>query len=148
MSRFRRSTLERLINWWWDNERSYSRDNSPQWKNTDLPPCRGLLRASVGISRRKNRAGETPFECLTRELREELNIEIKPLREYCRSVCGELSFVFIEAEIISGEPQLSVHEEMRWVLPNELTAFEWCPADRPVAEEISKSTEHTNNPLR
>ena len=56
--------------------------------------------------------------------------------------------VFIEAEIISGEPQLSVHEEMRWVLPNELTAFEWCPADRPVAEEISKSTEHTNNPLR
>ena len=61
---------------------------------------------------------------------------------------GELSFVFIEAEIISGEPQLSVHEEMRWVLPNELTAFEWCPADRPVAEEISKSTEHTNNPLR
>ena len=96
----------------------------------------------------KTELGETPFECLTRELREELNIEIKPLREYCRSVCGELSFVFIEAEIISGEPQLSVHEEMRWVLPNELTAFEWCPADRPVAEEISKSTEHTNNPLR
>ena len=76
----------------------------------------------------KTELGETPFECLTRELREELNIEIKPLREYCRSVC--------------------VHEEMRWVLPNELTAFEWCPADRPVAEEISKSTEHTNNPLR
>ena len=96
----------------------------------------------------KTELGETPFECLTRELREELNIEIKPLREYCRSVCGELSFVFIEAEIISGGPQLSVHEEMRWVLPNELTAFEWCPADRPVAEEISKSTEHTNNPLR
>ena len=68
----------------------------------------------------KTELGETPFECLTRELREELNIEIKPLREYCRSVCGELSFVFIEAEIISGEPQLSVHEEMRWVLPNEL----------------------------
>ena len=48
----------------------------------------------------KTELGETPFECLTRELREELNIEIKPLREYCRSVCGELSFVFIEAEII------------------------------------------------
>lgn len=59
----------------------------------------------------KTEPGETPFECLTRELREELNIEIKPLCEYCRSVCGELSFVFIEAEIVSGEPQLSVHEE-------------------------------------
>lgn len=73
----------------------------------------------------------------SRELREELNIEIKPLREYCRSVCGELSFVFIEAEIISGEPQLSVHEKMRWVSPGELTAFEWCPADRTVAEMLS-----------
>ena len=85
----------------------------------------------------KTELGETPFECLTRELREELNIEIKPLREYCRSVCGELSFVFIEAEIISGELELSVHEEMRWVSPGELTAFEWCPADRPVAEMLS-----------
>ena len=67
----------------------------------------------------KTEPGETPFECLTRELREELNIEINPLREYCRSVCGELSFVFIEAEIISGEPELSVHEKMRWVSPGE-----------------------------
>ena len=90
----------------------------------------------------KTEPGETPFECLTRELREELNIEIKPLHEYCRGVYGELSFVFIEAEIVSGEPELSVHEEMRWVLPEELTGFEWCPADRAVAEEISKSTEN------
>ena len=86
----------------------------------------------------KTELGETPFECLTRELREELCIEIKPLREYCRNVSGELSFVFIEAEIVSGEPQLSVHEEMRWVLPKELTGFEWCPADKAVAEELSE----------
>lgn len=148
MSRFRRSTLERLINWWWDNERSYSRDNSPQWKILICRRAEGSCAHLWEFPGGKTELGETPFECLTRELREELNIEIKPLREYCRSVCGDLSFVFIEAEIISGEPQLSVHEEMRWVLPNELTAFEWCPADRPVAEEISKSTEHTNNPLR
>ena len=90
----------------------------------------------------KTELGETPFECLTRELREELCIEIKPLREYCRSVYGELSFVFIEAEIVSGEPQLSVHEEMRWVLPNELEKFEWCSADRAVTEEISIENEH------
>lgn len=85
----------------------------------------------------KTEPEETPFECITRELREELNIEINPLKEYCCGVYGELSFVFIEAEIISGEPELSVHEEMRWILPEELTAFEWCPADRPVAELLS-----------
>lgn len=86
----------------------------------------------------KTEPGETPFECLTRELREELNIDIMPLRERCRSVYGELSFVFIEAEIVSGEPQLSVHEEMRWVLPKELAGFEWCPADRHVAAELAE----------
>ena len=86
----------------------------------------------------KTEQGETPFECLIRELSEELSIEINPLREYCRSVFGELAFVFIEAEIISGEPQLSVHEEMRWVRPEELTEFEWCPADKPVAQKIAK----------
>ena len=90
----------------------------------------------------KTEPGETPFECLVRELREELCSDIKPLREYCRSVYGELSFVFIEAEIVSGEPQLSVHEEIKWMLPEELTGFEWCPADKAVAEEISKENEY------
>ncbi len=51
---------------------------------------------------------------------------------------GEISFVFIEAEIVSGEPQLSVHEEIKWVLPEELTGFEWCPADKAVAKKLSE----------
>ena len=46
--------------------------------------------------------------------------------------------MFIEAEIASGEPQLSVHEEMKWVLPEKLTEFEWCPADKPVALKIAE----------
>lgn len=87
----------------------------------------------------KTEPGETPFECLSRELWEELSIEIRPIREYCRSEFGVLSFVFIEAEIISGEPQLSVHEEMKWVTPEELSEFEWCPADMDVAKALKKS---------
>lgn len=86
----------------------------------------------------KTEQGETPFKCLTRELWEELSIEIRPIREYCRSEFGELSFVFIEAEIISGEPQLLVHEEMKWVSPEELSEFEWCPADKDVAKALKK----------
>ena len=27
---------------------------------------------------------------------------------------------------------------MRWVLPEELTGFEWCPADKAVAKELSE----------
>lgn len=113
---------------------------------TDIESLKGLgfcvsKEHAEYMSRKFNEAG-IASECPTRELRKELCIDIKPLREYCRSVFGELSFVFIEAEIVSGEPQLSVHKEMRWVLPEELTAFEWCPADKAVAEEISKENEH------
>ena len=84
----------------------------------------------------KTEPDETPFECLNRELREELGIDVKPLREYCRSVYGELSFVFIEAEIASGEPQLSVHEDLRWVLPSQLSELQWCKADIRAAEML------------
>lgn len=85
--------------------------------------------------------GESAFECVTRELKEELLVEIKPLRvfaEYDFSYPDkEISFTFIEAELISGEPQLTVHEEMRWTLPSELSEFNWCPADVKAAKMLA-----------
>lgn len=85
--------------------------------------------------------GETAFDCITCEIREELGIEIRPLSvfaEYNYSYPDkDIAFTFIEAELISGEPQISVHEEMRWVLPDELSEFEWCPADVKAAELIA-----------
>ena len=84
--------------------------------------------------------GESAFECVTRELREELNIEIKPLRifaEYTyRYPDKEIAFTFVEAELISGEPQLSVHEDLRWVLPSQLSELQWCKADIRAAEML------------
>lgn len=85
--------------------------------------------------------GESAFECVTRELREELNVEIRPLRvfaEYEFSYPDKtIAFTFIEAELVSGEPQLSVHEEMRWLPANQLMRLEWCPADMRAAEMLS-----------
>lgn len=84
--------------------------------------------------------GETAYECITREIREELSAEIRPVSvfaEYTYSYPDkDIAFTFIEAELISGEPQLSVHEEMRWVLPEELGQFNWCPADKKVVEML------------
>ncbi len=88
----------------------------------------------------KIESGETAFECITREIHEELSIEIKPIAvfaEYNYSYPDkDIAFTFIEAEIVSGEPLLSVHEEMRWVLPSELCLFKWCSADMKIVDML------------
>ncbi len=67
-------------------------------------------------------------------------VEIKPLSVFAEYIYSypakDIAFTFIEAEIVSGEPLLCVHEEMRWVLPSELRLFEWCPADMKIAQML------------
>ncbi len=91
----------------------------------------------------KIEAGETAFECIVREIREELSVEIRPISvfaEYAYSYPDrDIAFTFIEAELVSGEPTLCVHEEIRWVLPSELNSVEWCPADIRAAEMLRNS---------
>ncbi len=45
-------------------------------------------------------------------------------------------FTFIESEIVSGELQPLVHEEIFWVAPEELPNYERCPADRRVVDGL------------
>ena len=46
--------------------------------------------------------------------------------------------MFYDGVIISGEPEKRVHLEIRWVSPEELTDFSFCPADRPMVERLSR----------
>ena len=89
----------------------------------------------------KIEAGETPFQCIVREIQEELLLEIKPLHvvdEYAYSYPDkDIIFTFIEAEIVSGELQPLVHEEICWVVPEELTNYEWCPADERIVNKLA-----------
>ena len=36
------------------------------------------------------------------------------------------------------EPEKRVHLEIRWVSPEKLTDFSFCPADRPMVERLSR----------
>ena len=51
---------------------------------------------------------------------------------------GPYGFAFYDGVIISGEPEKRVHLEIRWVSPEELTDFSFCPADRPMVERLSR----------
>jgi 8-oxo-dGTP diphosphatase len=72
-------------------------------------------------------------QCAIRECKEELNINIKIKDIFLNTIYKypdkEIEFTFFNAEIIQGELTMSVHNNMKWVLPDEMINFEFCPAD-------------------
>ena len=89
----------------------------------------------------KLEAGETPEECLKRECREELKVEIEIDGLYDRfdfDYPGKpIRFHFFDARIVSGEPELTEHREAKWLWPRELTQYEACPADRELIKKLA-----------
>jgi len=83
--------------------------------------------------------GESPQECLKRELTEELGIEVSvgaPLTvsTYHYPTFSVTLYPFI-CKIASGEIVLHEHAAMVWVLPEELQGLDWAEADLTVIEE-------------
>lgn len=88
----------------------------------------------------KIEAGETPEESLARELKEELLCQAA-VGEYVTTTEHEYDFGVVVLStyfctLLEGEPQLTEHEEIRWVPANELKNLEWAPADIPAVELI------------
>lgn len=77
--------------------------------------------------------GETPFEAIIREIREELCLEIEPYEIFCEYPFSyperDIYFYFIRAKIVSGKTVLNFHEEAKWIKPDAQAVFEFCPAD-------------------
>lgn len=84
--------------------------------------------------------GETPFEALIRECREELEIEVTPekiLAEYPFSYPDrDIYFYFIKASFGGEKLTLNVHEDVKWLYPSEMDADEFCPADRDIISKL------------
>lgn len=85
--------------------------------------------------------GETPEQGLARELREELKIETeigKILDAQLESEFHEFIILYYKARIISGEPALMEHSEIRYVEPAQLCNYEFSTADTKAAERLAK----------
>jgi 8-oxo-dGTP diphosphatase len=86
---------------------------------------------------------ETPEDCLVREIKEELNIEIEIIRKlnshpYHYQTFSITLLPFI-SKYVSGEIILAEHKEYKWLPMNELKILDWAPADIPVLEEFLKT---------
>lgn len=84
--------------------------------------------------------GEKPEEALQRELKEEMNIEIE-VGEYFDTNVHDYGKVVIKliayfAKIKSGTINLIDHDKIEWVSKEEITNFNFAPADVPLVERL------------
>ena len=43
-----------------------------------------------------------------------------------------------EARIVSGEPKMLEHSDIKWILPREIDDYDFCPADEAILRKIKK----------
>lgn len=84
--------------------------------------------------------GESPQEALVREIKEELETEIKvgdliDTIEYDYPTF-HLSMDCFWAEIVSGNLVLTEHSAAKWLTKEELDSVEWLPADITLIDKI------------
>ena len=86
---------------------------------------------------------ESPQEALAREIREELDMEIR-VGDCLITVEYEypkfhLSMDCFWCEIAKGTPHLLEHEAAKWLPLSDLRQVEWLPADIAVVEAVEKT---------
>lgn len=86
--------------------------------------------------------GETPQQCIEREIREELATEVK-----AEKVLGVFDYDYpnfhltmhcILCTIISGELKLLEHKAARWLTKETLPSVDWLPADLLILDKIEE----------
>ncbi len=88
--------------------------------------------------------GESPEECLKRELEEEFGIQAE-VGEFICSNKHHYDHISIElmafrVKYISGEFTLTDHDTIEWVAPEELLNYDLAEADIPIAEMLNSET--------
>ena len=91
--------------------------------------------------------GETPEECLRRELKEEFDIdaEIGGFLASSKFIyfCVPIELVAYRARHVSGEFKVNDHEEIEWVARNELSKYRFTLPDRPIVKLLQSSHDTT-----
>lgn len=102
---------------------------------------RALLYEFVGG---KVESDETHEQALRRECFEELAIEIEvgelfmQIRHAYPDITIDLFLYQAYLAEGSAEPQMLEHADLRWIRPDEIDDFEFCPADCDILEEIKR----------
>ena len=84
--------------------------------------------------------GETPEQCLIREVREELCVDIAIVSHFHDTLyqygTGKILLKFYLACITGGVMEWNVHHDVRWVEAERILAYDLLPADIEVVEKL------------
>lgn len=84
--------------------------------------------------------GETPEQCLVREIKEELNLDIEITGHFMNSnyqdETGGIELICYRAQITGGQLRLNFHAAAAWADKGKLKAFDFAPADIPVCNAL------------
>ena len=116
------------------------------WENGKFMICqrpahkaRGLLWEFVGGKVEK---GETKEEALIRECHEELDVTVA-VEDIFMDVVHEypdltVHLTLFNSRIAEGVPKLLEHNDIKWITPQEIGKFDFCPADEEILKRITK----------
>lgn len=85
---------------------------------------------------------EDEVDCIKREIKEEININIEVLKRLSNNIhhYGDFKINLIPffAHYLSGEIKLAEHKNYRLLEKSELLNLDWAEADLPIVEEFLK----------
>ena len=101
--------------------------------------ARGLLWEFVGGKQEK---GEELPDTLARECMEELGVKVKVYDIFMQLVHKypdlTVELTLFNAEIESGTPRLLEHNDIKWITPDEIPLYDFCPADIEILKKIQE----------
>jgi len=117
-------------------------------RRTEPPVAAGLWEFPGG----KIEPDETPEQCIVREIREELGVEVQlheqitgPFRGYwwlSERIVFNLWLCTIDGDV---EPMLlEDHDALAWLAVEQLYSVPWIPADKDIVREVEGMLRHAN----
>lgn len=90
----------------------------------------------------KIESGETPKECIVREIREELATEVRVEKtlgvvEYDYPAF-HLTMYCLLCSVVFGDLTLLEHEDAKWVTLETLYSIDWLPADKLILDTVQE----------
>ena len=85
---------------------------------------------------------ETEIDCVKREIKEEINIDIEVVKKLSSSIYDygafKINLIPFIAKYIHGEIRLAEHKDYKLLEKVELLSVDWAEADLPIVEEFLK----------
>ncbi len=86
--------------------------------------------------------GETFEDAIIREMKEELEIDVKPIKRLGSHQYDypelSINLMAVECKYVGGELVQTEHEAIAWVTPEEMNKYKFTPADEFIVELVQK----------